>query len=37
LGLRLAVIGLASMAVAGLFSLIVTWWASPPDRAGMNR
>ena len=24
------------MAVAGLLSLIVTWWASPVDRASMN-
>jgi hypothetical protein len=37
LAVRLAVIGLASMAVTGLLSLIVTWWASPLDRAGMNQ
>jgi hypothetical protein len=37
LAARLAVTGLASMVVAGLFSLIVTWWASPLDRAGMNQ
>ena len=33
LAVKLGVIGLASMAVAGLLSLIVTWWASPLDRA----
>lgn len=37
LTVRLAVIGLASMAVTGLLSFIVTWWASPVDRAGMNQ
>jgi hypothetical protein len=37
LTIRLAVTGLASMAVAGLLSLIVTWWASPLDRAGMDQ
>jgi hypothetical protein len=31
---KLAVIGVASMAVAGLLSLIVTWWARPLDQAG---
>jgi hypothetical protein len=36
LAARLAVTGLASMAVAGLLSLVVTWWASPLDQAGMN-
>lgn len=34
---RLVVTGLTSAAVAGLASLIVTWWASPVDRAGMNQ
>jgi ABC-2 family transporter protein len=33
LATRLAVAGLASMAVAGLFSLMLTWWSSPLDRA----
>jgi len=33
---KLGVIGVASMALAGLLSLIVTWWASPLDRANMN-
>lgn len=32
LAIRLAVVGLASMAVAGLFSLMLTWWSSPLDR-----
>lgn len=36
LTVKLGVIGLASMAVAGLLSLMVTWWASPIDRANMN-
>jgi len=31
---KLVVVGLASMLVAGLLSLIITWWASPLDRAG---
>jgi hypothetical protein len=36
LAVKLAVIGLASMAVAGLLSLMVTWWASPLDRVRMS-
>lgn len=36
LATKLIVIGLASMAAAGLLSLIVTWWASPLDRANMQ-
>jgi hypothetical protein len=35
LGMKLAVVGLASMAVAGLASLLVTWWSSPLDHANM--
>jgi hypothetical protein len=31
---RLLATGLAGMAVVGLLSLIVTWWAGPPDPAG---
>jgi hypothetical protein len=31
---KLALIGLAAMATAGLLSLMVTWWASPIDQAG---
>jgi hypothetical protein len=34
---KLGLIGLAGMAVAGLFSLMVGWWASPLDRVNMNR
>lgn len=37
LGLRLTVSGLASVAVAGLMSWIVTWWAGPLDRAGLDQ
>jgi hypothetical protein len=31
---KLALLGLASMAFAGLASLMVSWWAAPIDRAG---
>jgi hypothetical protein len=34
---RLAVSGLAAAAVAGLTSWLVTWWAGPLDRAGLDR
>jgi hypothetical protein len=34
---RLLATGLAAMAVTGLLSLIVTWWAGPPDRAGLDQ
>jgi hypothetical protein len=37
LAVRLAVTGLAAMAVAGLASWLVTWWAGPLDRAGMDQ
>ncbi len=30
---KLVVVGLASVAVTGLFSWLLTWWASPLDRA----
>jgi hypothetical protein len=33
---KLGVVGLAAMAAAGLLSLMVTWWASPLDRAHAN-
>jgi ABC-type transport system involved in multi-copper enzyme maturation permease subunit len=36
LTVNLIVIGLASMAAAGLFSLLVTWSASPIDAVNMN-
>jgi hypothetical protein len=32
LSTKLMVVGLSSVAVAGLFSLMVTWWSSPFDR-----
>lgn len=34
---KLAVVGGASVALAGVFSLMVTWWSSPIDRVEMNR
>jgi ABC-type transport system involved in multi-copper enzyme maturation permease subunit len=34
---KLAVVGLASMAVAGLLSLMITWWANPLDKVNANR
>jgi hypothetical protein len=37
LAAKLAVVGLASMAAAGLLSLVVTWWAGPLDRGAMNQ
>lgn len=37
LTLRLAVSGLAAMAAAGLLSWLVTWWAGPLDRAGLDQ
>ncbi len=37
LAVKLAVAGLASMAAAGLASLLVTWWASPIDAVSQNR
>jgi hypothetical protein len=37
LALRLVIPGLASMAVAGLVSWIVTWWAGPLDRVSLDR
>ncbi len=33
LAVKLGLIGLAAMATAGLLSLLITWWASPIDRA----
>jgi hypothetical protein len=36
LATKLVVVGLASIIAAGLLSLIVTWWASPLDRASAN-
>ena len=37
LAVKLALTGFASMAVAGLLSLILTWWFSPIDRVQMNQ
>jgi hypothetical protein len=37
MAVKLAVVGLASMAAAGLLSLVVTWWSSPLDRADLNQ
>jgi hypothetical protein len=37
LAVKLGAIGLSSMAVAGLLSLMVTWWSSPIDRVNLNR
>jgi hypothetical protein len=37
LAVKLGVIGLWSMAVAGLLSLMVTWWSSPIDRVNLDR
>jgi hypothetical protein len=34
--LKLGVVGLASMATAGLMSLMVTWWSSQADRVNME-
>ncbi|MGH9092378.1 MAG: ABC transporter permease subunit, partial [Acidimicrobiales bacterium] len=34
---KLAVVGLASMVVAGLLSFMVTWWSSRIDQVNMNR
>jgi hypothetical protein len=36
LGVKLGLVGWATMTAAGLLSLIVTWWASPLDRAHMH-
>jgi ABC-2 family transporter protein len=35
LAVKLAAVGLASMAAAGLLSLMLTWWAGPIDRAAI--
>jgi hypothetical protein len=37
LAVKIGLVGLASMAVSGLLSLIVTWWSSPFDRVNLNR
>jgi hypothetical protein len=37
LAAKLGVVGLVSVAVAGLLSLMLTWWSSPIDTANANR
>ncbi len=37
LAVKLALLGFASMVVAGLLSLMVTWWFSPFDKVTVNR
>jgi hypothetical protein len=37
LAVKLGVVGLVSVAVAGLLSLMVTWWSSPIDTANADR
>ena len=37
IAVKLGLVGLASMAVAGLFSLMMTWWSSPIDRVNMSQ
>jgi hypothetical protein len=37
LTVKLAVVGFASLGVAGLFTLMVGWWFSPIDRVSTNR
>jgi ABC-type transport system involved in multi-copper enzyme maturation permease subunit len=36
LGVKLALVGTASMVVAGVLSLLVTWWSSPIDRVNQD-
>ncbi len=37
LATKMALVGLASAAAAGLYSLAITWWASPLDAVNNNR
>jgi hypothetical protein len=37
LAVKLVVVGVASVAVVGFLSLVVTWWASPLDRVRMDQ
>ncbi|HVU73347.1 MAG TPA: ABC transporter permease subunit [Mycobacteriales bacterium] len=37
LATKVAVVGLAGLAVTGLFSLLVTWWSSPNDTVSHSR
>ncbi len=36
LAVKLAMVGLSTMAVAGLVSLMATWWSSPVDRVNLS-
>ncbi len=36
LAVKVALVGIASIAVAGLLSLMITWWFSPIDKVNMN-
>ena len=36
LAVKVALVGLASIAVAGLSSLMITWWFSPIEKVNMN-
>jgi len=37
LAVKLGLVGVSSLIVAGLFSLMVTWWSGPIDRVNLNR
>ena len=37
LAVKVGLLGLASIAVAGLFSLMIGWWSSPVDHVNMDR
>jgi hypothetical protein len=37
MAVKLGLVGLASMLIAGLFSLMMTWWSSPIDRVNGNQ
>jgi hypothetical protein len=37
LAIKVVLLGLASIAVAGLLSLMITWWSAPVDHVNMNR
>jgi ABC-type transport system involved in multi-copper enzyme maturation permease subunit len=37
LAVKLGLLGLAAMTIAGLLSLAITWWATPIDKAHMDR
>jgi hypothetical protein len=37
MAVKLGILGLASMAAAGLLSLVVSWWSGPLDRTDLNQ